>query len=229
MKNTYLYYMKSISDSVRNTRLKSNLNQNEFSELLNISPSHIKNIESGNISVSLDFLVKYANTYNLTIESILFSDKKIINSSLASYSYKDSILIMDYLYKFKMLYTHTKNEPTQKNNINYKGLSYKIKNWRKAKKISTETISEKLKISKKSYENIESDNAKPSLKTLISFANMTGIPLDLLLSDSLQNKNAAISYLMSEIFSDLNKYEHDAFINILNSLISLHKKNTAQD
>jgi len=216
---------KNISDSIRNTRLDNNLSHKEIGDIFDISQSHIRNIESGTANISLNTLIKYANTFNLDINSITHQNiqtnnlHKDIKESFKNSSKINDIKILELLYFFRHFSKMEYN--TNDNNINYPSLSKRIRKIRKHLSLSKDKLSSLLNISKKSFENIENSNANPSLKTLLEFSNFTGIPLDILLLDSIKNKDHAINFLIDNIFSDLNQKEYHVYSLIAKSFLEL--------
>jgi len=217
---------KNISDSIRNTRLDNNLSHKEIGDIFDISQSHIRNIESGTANISLNTLIKYANTFNLDINSITHQNiqtnnlHKDIKESFKNSSKINDIKILELLYFFR--YNSKKELNISYNDINYFSLSKRIKKIRKHLSLSKDKISSLLHISNKSFENIENSNANPSLKTLLEFSNLTSIPLDILLLDSIKNKDHAINFLIDNIFSDLTQKEYHVYSLITKSFLELN-------
>lgn len=63
-------------------RLKSNLTQNQVSELTGLEPRHISQIERGLSKGSIDTLLKLCNAYKITPDIILYNllDDELKNS-----------------------------------------------------------------------------------------------------------------------------------------------------
>ena len=63
-------------------RLKSNLTQNQVSELTGLEPRHIRQIERGLSKGSIDTLLKLCNAYKITPDIILYDllDDELKNS-----------------------------------------------------------------------------------------------------------------------------------------------------
>ncbi len=53
-------------------RLKNNLTQNQVSELTNLEPRHISQIERGLSKGSIDTLIKLCNAYKITPDIVLY-------------------------------------------------------------------------------------------------------------------------------------------------------------
>ncbi len=71
MKNTKDVDYKSIGKTIRSLRLSQNMTQEHLAELMDLSLSHIRNIESYNARISLNTLVKFANIFEVSTDYIL--------------------------------------------------------------------------------------------------------------------------------------------------------------
>jgi transcriptional regulator with XRE-family HTH domain len=66
-----------IHDALRLIRVYHNKKQSELAESLEISPSHLSEVESGRKQPTLDLLERYSRVFNMPVSSImLFSEKK---------------------------------------------------------------------------------------------------------------------------------------------------------
>lgn len=72
---------KALGDTIRQARIKANMSQEELAEKLNITPSHLKHLESEHRHPSVEVLFQLATTLNISIDSMLFpvSDEKTEN------------------------------------------------------------------------------------------------------------------------------------------------------
>ena len=61
----------AIGYRIKITRLKYKLTQEKLSEICDITPQHLSNIENGNTKVSLPTLIKIANALNVTVDYLL--------------------------------------------------------------------------------------------------------------------------------------------------------------
>lgn len=62
---------KAIGLRIRNARIRKNTTQEKIAELINITPAHMSNIETGKTKVSLPTLVKLANALSVSIDVLL--------------------------------------------------------------------------------------------------------------------------------------------------------------
>lgn len=70
-----------LHDALRLIRIYHDLNQKELAEKLDISRSHISEIESGKKSPTMSLLEKYSTTFNMPTSSILFFAENLENTS----------------------------------------------------------------------------------------------------------------------------------------------------
>lgn len=62
---------KAIGKRIKIARIKANLTQERLSELVEISPTHLSNIETGTTRVSLNAIVSIANALEITSDDLL--------------------------------------------------------------------------------------------------------------------------------------------------------------
>lgn len=62
---------KAIGKRIKIARIKADLTQERLSEIVNVSPSHMSNIETGTTQVSLKLIVTIANALSVTVDDIL--------------------------------------------------------------------------------------------------------------------------------------------------------------
>jgi len=64
----------SVGERIRNLRTSKNITQDQLSELLEINPSHLSNIERGRTKMSTDTLVNISRSLNVSIDYLIFGD-----------------------------------------------------------------------------------------------------------------------------------------------------------
>ncbi|HEK4613572.1 TPA: helix-turn-helix transcriptional regulator, partial [Clostridioides difficile] len=72
---------RAIGQRIKIARIKKRLTQDTLSELVNITPQHMSNIERGGSSVSLPTLISIANVLRVSIDELLCDvvlDSKVI-------------------------------------------------------------------------------------------------------------------------------------------------------
>lgn len=62
---------KAIGKRIKIARIKADLTQERLAERVNVSPSHMSNIETGTTRVSLTALVAIANALSVTLDDLL--------------------------------------------------------------------------------------------------------------------------------------------------------------
>ena len=63
---------KALGKRIKIARIKADMTQDKLSTILDISPSHISNIETGTTRVSLTALVSIANALSVTVDDLLY-------------------------------------------------------------------------------------------------------------------------------------------------------------
>lgn len=62
---------KSIGKRIKTARIRLDMTQERLAEQVNLSPSHLSNIETGTTKVSLPTIVKLANALQVSVDSLL--------------------------------------------------------------------------------------------------------------------------------------------------------------
>ncbi|MGN0542193.1 MAG: helix-turn-helix domain-containing protein [Acutalibacteraceae bacterium] len=70
-----------LGSEIKSARISNNLSQEALAEMLDVSSTHIKHMESGHRKPSVEILFKLAKILNFSIDSIIFDDKESNKSS----------------------------------------------------------------------------------------------------------------------------------------------------
>ena len=62
---------KAIGKRIKIARIKANLKQENLAELIDVSPTHLSNIETGTTRVSLQTIVRIANALSVSTDDLL--------------------------------------------------------------------------------------------------------------------------------------------------------------
>lgn len=62
----------TLGNAIRAARIKKNLSQEALAEMIGITPTHLKHIESEHRNPSIDILFKLAEVLTLSLDSLLF-------------------------------------------------------------------------------------------------------------------------------------------------------------
>ena len=62
---------KAIGKRIKIARIKADLTQERLAEMVEISPTHMSNIETGTTRVSLSAIVSLANALSVTVDDLL--------------------------------------------------------------------------------------------------------------------------------------------------------------
>jgi transcriptional regulator with XRE-family HTH domain len=62
--------------AIKAARLENKLTQEKLSEMIGIAPSHVKQIEGGSRSPSVEVLYQLAHTLNFSVDDIFFPGRK---------------------------------------------------------------------------------------------------------------------------------------------------------
>ena len=67
---------KVLGAAVKAARMENKITQEQLAEMVGIAPSHVKQIESGNRSPSVEVLYKLALELNFSVDDIFFPGRK---------------------------------------------------------------------------------------------------------------------------------------------------------
>jgi transcriptional regulator with XRE-family HTH domain len=65
-----------LGSAIRAARLDKRLSQEELAELVGITPTHIKHIESEHRKPSLELLYRLVRTLNLSLDTLIFPERE---------------------------------------------------------------------------------------------------------------------------------------------------------
>ena len=100
----------ALGNAIKEARMKQNLSQEIFAEMIGISPTHLKHIESEHRKPSIEVLFKIAKVLNMSLDNILFlqnTDTDVqrlineINNKLYSCTENELKIILDLIYSLK--------------------------------------------------------------------------------------------------------------------------------
>ena len=63
---------KALGKRIKIARINADMTQNRLSTMLEMSPSHMSNIETGSTRISLTALVSIANALGVTVDDLLY-------------------------------------------------------------------------------------------------------------------------------------------------------------
>ena len=74
-----------LREAIRNERKDKRITQEELAEMLEVSPTHVKHIESGHRKPSIEILFEITKILNISLDGVVFSK----NESAHRYSQRD--------------------------------------------------------------------------------------------------------------------------------------------
>jgi|GEM_PF-3080396 len=106
----------------------------------------------------------------------------------------------------------------EKEELDYKLLGTVIREARIKKKLSITELAEKVGVTNKHIRNIETDNAKVGVVTLIKIIYILNISLDTIVADVLKEKKNIEEYSEENFFENYNLYNKKCIIGALEIL-----------
>lgn len=64
-----------LGNAIRNARIENKLSQEELAEIVGITPTHLKHIESEHRKPSIEVLFRLAKTLHFSLDNILFDSR----------------------------------------------------------------------------------------------------------------------------------------------------------
>ena len=71
-----------LGDAIKTARLEKHISQEILSEMVGITPTHVKHIESGHRKPSVDVLYRLARVLNISLDDIFFPECSNGNESI---------------------------------------------------------------------------------------------------------------------------------------------------
>lgn len=67
--------LTALREAIRNERKNKRITQEELAEMLEVSPTHVKHIESGHRKPSVEILFALAKVLNISLDEVVFPKK----------------------------------------------------------------------------------------------------------------------------------------------------------
>lgn len=94
-----------LGNSIRNARLAQSLSQETLAEMVGITPTHLKHIESGHRNPSIEVLISISEILHMSLDNIIFQqDSKVqlkiheIKNGLSQCTPGELQILLDLLY-----------------------------------------------------------------------------------------------------------------------------------
>lgn len=98
----------ALGNAIRQARIENHLSQEDFAEMVGITPTHLKHIESEHRKPSIEVLFKIAEILHMSLDNIIFpteSLKKVklseIQNILTDCSISELQIVLDLLHSLK--------------------------------------------------------------------------------------------------------------------------------
>lgn len=86
---------EKLGKKIREERISKNFTQEEFAELISISPTFMSDIENGKRKLGLKTLFKVASVFNLSIDYLVGNDVPSVEIEKNEYLKRISVLLCD--------------------------------------------------------------------------------------------------------------------------------------
>lgn len=73
--------LTALREAIRNERKNKRITQEELAEMLKVSPTHVKHIESGHRKPSIEILFELAKILNISLDEVVFPKNRTPNDA----------------------------------------------------------------------------------------------------------------------------------------------------
>ena len=73
--------LTALREAIRNERKNKRITQEELAEMLEVSPTHVKHIESGHRTPSIEILFELAKILNISLDEVVFPKNRTPNDA----------------------------------------------------------------------------------------------------------------------------------------------------
>ena len=73
--------LTALREAIRNERKNKRITQEELAEMLEVSPTHVKHIESGRRKPSIEILFELAKILNISLDEVVFPKNRTPNDA----------------------------------------------------------------------------------------------------------------------------------------------------
>ena len=73
--------LTALREAIRNERKNKRITQEELAEMLEVSPTHVKHIESGQHKPSIEILFELAKILNISLDEVVFPKNRTPNDA----------------------------------------------------------------------------------------------------------------------------------------------------
>ncbi len=222
-------YTKLVTD----IQSESKKSQEELSVELDCTASHISNVKNGKSAFSLNKTIQLLNKYEYCIEDYLK-----IENGIERYVEEENkewrqdidvelllLLLAQIEIIIKLYYKKTEVKNSDFTSIkNIKKISENIHRIRVEREISIKEMCAYLDMKETTYKNIENGSNRTTIDNYARIAQILNVPLTLILSDNLKNKEILVVYKLKRIFSQVNFIEKREIKKIMEEVIKVFRK-----
>lgn len=69
--------LELLGNAIRNARMQRGLSQEYLAEMFDVTPTHIRHIESGHRKPSIELLFQLAKRLDISLDALIFQDKPV--------------------------------------------------------------------------------------------------------------------------------------------------------
>lgn len=210
-----------------------NKSQEELSVDINCTASHVSNVKNGKSTFSFDKTLQLLNKYGYCIEDYFKNESHRAGDIRENYGeWRQDVdielqLLMLNQVEIMIKINHAKVKEKQQDwfgEEKTKKIAENIHCIRIEKGISIKEMCKYLNIKETTYRNIENASNRTTMDNYVHIAKILDVPLTVLLSDSLKNKEALVGYRLEKVLSMMNFVEKREMKKMMEEMGEVFKK-----
>ncbi len=215
---------------IKDVQKKSSKSQEMLSVNLECTAAHISNVKRQKSTFSVDKTLQLLNENDYCIDDYV-TEESIVNENLKPEDRERfQGLDSDLRVALVNLVMDTVKVSRRKEEDPYLDLDHewrkqkiaeRIRRLRIEKNVSVETMCKNLNVKKTTYQNIENGSNGTTIENYVRIASVLQIPVSLLMSDVVKNKDTLIDYELNQLFSEVNFRAKKKLEEMIDSLIAV--------
>lgn len=215
---------------IKDVQKKSSKSQEMLSVNLECTAAHISNVKRQKSTFSVDKTLQLLNENDYCIDDYV-TEQNVVNENLKPEDRErfeglnsDLKLALVNLAMDAVKIGSRKEEDPYLNldhEWRKQKIAERIRRLRVEKDVSVEVMCESLNVKKTTYQNIENGSNGTTIENYVRIASVLGVPVSLLMSDVVKNKDTLIDYQLNQLFSGVNLKEKKKLEDMIDSLIAV--------
>lgn len=215
---------------IKDVQRKSSKSQEMLSVNLECTAAHISNVKRQKSTFSVDKTLQLLNENDYCIDDYVTEEssvkERVKPEDRERFEGIDSDLglaLMNLVKETVKVSHRTEEDPYLDLDHEWRKqkIAERIRKLRVEKNVSIETMCKSLNVKKTTYQNIENGSNGTTIENYVRIASVLQVPVTLLMSDVVRNKDTLIDYELNHLFSEVNFREKKKLEEMIDSLIAV--------